>query len=220
MSPTILARAIRFRPLIEEGLAEGMHKNALQRHTGLSHQTLYNYIDALGLPRPKRKRQPVNEVRAADMIAMRKQGMSLAEIGAAHRLTRERVRQILTKEYPDAVFPAIRSKSRVCPGCGATFSPIHNAQRHCTKSCKHASTLTKNGWDRERAVNIMIMRDSGMGWAGIAARLTPELKADHFRSMLQHQIPVLFSKAEQARYFPPKYSPRFRTPDGALTTNP
>jgi DNA-binding transcriptional MerR regulator len=222
MNPDIAkTRAEFYRPLIEAGLKDGLHANALRDYVGISRRVLIHYIKILGLPDPPRKKRVhTNPERARRILAMRQAGSTLEEIGSAFGITRERVRQLLLSEHPDiTIQPRIRSQV-ACNHCDSLFSFApgqHDA--FCSVECRTAFRKSRRGWDRDRAEAILTMRNQGLAWSAIAAELTPGTGPAAFRAALQHQIPILFSSAEQQRYFPKHGAGRFRTPDGALTSN-
>lgn len=114
--------------------------------------------------------------RYRSIIMGRRLGQSLQEIGDAHGITRERVRQILDR-YGDqsligrqaphaAVMKAasIRRRTRQCAECGGDFIPVNKKIRFCSRKCAQVRRNTRN----ERGPQMMAMRREGATWREIA----------------------------------------------------
>ena len=74
--------------------------------------------------------------RLEEMVAMRREGASISQIGAKFELSGERVRQILWKA---GQFEAIKRPAKprvVCPVCGVSFIPHSPRVKTCSYSCK------------------------------------------------------------------------------------
>lgn len=218
-SNIIKRRAEAFRPLIVEGLADGLHRELLAMHVGISSACLDKYIKLLQLPKPPRKCSDARDPgRDQEILALRQQGLTLQEIGDVHGITRERARQVLSRHFPDVAIGSRLKATRICSCCKKIFTPSRTAQYACSMACKKMSTLTKR-WTRDFALRLMELRSLGWGWAAVSNELMPDLTTPAFRSALQLQIPILFSSEERARYFPANKEPRFRSDNGALPSN-
>lgn len=94
----------RRRAVVGELHSLGMTCGAVIRLTGLNRQTLYHDCKALGikLAYDRTGWAPVisaSKARAAKMAAMYRAGMTLQQIGEHYSLSRERVRQLMTKHH-------------------------------------------------------------------------------------------------------------------------
>ena len=210
MSQRILkTRAEMFRQKIEEALGMGLDRLQASAHVGVSGQTLTRYAEVLGIrqwPRKKRERPQEMKERNAEIMRMRKEGATLEEIGAHFKITRERVRQLLMRHGGDEVPPARISyrTARLCNGCGMMFTPEHNHQTYCNRMCRSLSSMKEGVITRDKAIEIMRLRDLGFTWDDVSDRIVPGANRGSFRASLQRQIPILFSSDEQRHYFPPR----------------
>lgn len=174
---------------------------------GLGKQTVVRYLDLCGMwPLPyKQQRKPNIELvnRAAEMASMRKEGLTLAEIAGKFDVTRERVRQVLSRSFPDTVWPGIRVRNmRTCKCCGQEFCYTRTRDYYCSAVCRLSRpSKAENMWHRENAVAMMRMRDEGATWEQIAQELG--FRNGHIlRSGIRNKLTTLFSREEQAKYFP------------------
>ena len=91
----------------------------------------------------------------------------------------------------------------VCEICGSDFKSYHRKTRFCSSNCL-GHERTNHDWDRERAEEIMILRDKGLTWKEVASQLTkfdgtgPVLRALIYRKL------HLFTEEEQEKFFPKK----------------
>lgn len=100
--------------------------------------------------------------RAERMAEMYRSGVTLAEIGAAFGITRERVRQILNHSTLDAEarrkirYPHGVRETRACEYCGTTFTaPRSRIKRYCKVECSRRASHTPKTWNEERMVYAM-----------------------------------------------------------------
>lgn len=100
--PTKALQTARRRAIIAELHSLGVTCGTALRLTGLNRQTLYNNCKALGLKFPYDRTGwmptvAASRARAAKMAALYRSGMTLEQIGSKYGITRERVRQLMTK---------------------------------------------------------------------------------------------------------------------------
>ena len=94
----ILRRAelvTRLRTLAAEGLTRQQAADRLS----MGYITIVNYAIAHDIQFKRAGKKAGGDERSAQMAALYRQGMTLAEIGVQYRITRERVRQIITKYH-------------------------------------------------------------------------------------------------------------------------
>lgn len=149
----------RRRAVIGELHSLGVTCGAALRLTRLPRQTFYNHAKALGLKFPYDRAgwEPTistSRARAAKMAALYRSGMTLQQIGEQYGLTRERVRQLMTKHQ------GMRHN-----GGGQHIKAV--ARRQQSSAAKDARYLRKYGCTFEQYVEVReigrAMRAQGAG---------------------------------------------------------
>jgi len=85
---------------VEAAQAAGMTRREAAAHIGVSLKTIYTYAHRLGVVFPKRSLvDAAHKARNDQIAALFRQGVVGEEIAAQHGISRERVRQILEKQY-------------------------------------------------------------------------------------------------------------------------
>lgn len=82
---------------VAECAAKGMSSAEAAEATGLNYQTVRRYAKKLGLDLPRPGTGPSDAERTEAMAAMYRAGRTLQDIGEIYGISRERVRQVLTK---------------------------------------------------------------------------------------------------------------------------
>lgn len=152
-------QTFRRRAIIAELHSLDVTCGAALRLTGLHRQTFYNHAKALGLKFSYDMAgwEPTisaSKARAAKMAAMYRSGMTLQQIGDQYGLTRERVRQLMTKHQ------GMRQS-----GGGHHIKAV--ARRQQSSAAKDARYLRKYGCTFEQYVEVReigrAMRAQGIG---------------------------------------------------------
>lgn len=91
--------------------------------------------------------EKARDARAKQIIDMRKQGMSLRQIGDRFGITRERVRQIINKNVGDSIRDAYWDTHRkifTCPACKTQKKvPVTWPKKFCSKKCLRTDTFLR-----------------------------------------------------------------------------
>jgi len=203
-SATIRANAKILEKDIRRLVDEGAIISEMKSELNISHTSLSRYMKYLGIKPNKKRKISKKDPRANMMKAMRHEGKTLSEIGKSYSITRERVRQILSKNFPEELFPTIAVKTKECPCCGKRFTGTSRPGGFCSKRCSNISNGTMKKWNRTEAEKIMELRDKNLTWSDIAIRFGMGDKSNVFRASIQKQIRILFNEQEQERYFPPR----------------
>jgi hypothetical protein len=124
-----------------------------------------------------RKQTAAEELRSRDamIVAARRRGITLRDIGARLGLTHERVRQILVAHDTPAI--ARRSRGRpatrvavVCAACGKASwrrrSEVAAGPMYCSRACVIAARLKVTDVQA-----VLALRAEGLSWAAAARRL-------------------------------------------------
>lgn len=209
-SATVVRNATEVEAVIRKGIEENLSieqmANLLQSGTG----SVRRWAKVLGIRIPrKRSKQPKNP-KIEEFHKMRQSGCTLDQIGKAHGVTREYVRQALNRWYPDEVFPSFHRKKTACKTCGAEFHS-HSGKAYCSIRCRNLDKNI-NVMSRDLALVVMSLRDQGMTWEQVHGeiRMTPNSAA--FRVWLQRHL-HFFSSAERQAYFPVRSrEEQFETP--------
>lgn len=208
-SETILRNARSFEADIRVLLSNHLTLYQVARELKITPATLRRYMEHLGITPPRNRKQRSNpeDFRLPKMIAMRKEGMTLDEIGTYFGLTRERVRQLLEKDCPDTVFPKRLSPRSVCEHCQIEYAASQLRPRFCSAVCKKANRAS--AFTRDKALLIMACRDRGCSWGEVSKELHYGGSYPSFRASLQ-RFKHFFSTEEQRKYFPAKDQNRFK----------
>jgi len=209
MSPTILRNAKIFEAELRTLHSNNLTLYQIARALQLSPATVRRYMTHLGMASAKRRKERVNppDLRVKEIIAMRKNGLTLDSIGGKFNITRERVRQILQRECPDFVFPVRVVRRHRCVHCEGEFTPSGPYVRFCSQKCSGAAK--SSCFNRDTALDVMRERDAGMTWAEISKVLGNGKSPAVFRAHLQRSK-KFFSAEEQAKYFPEKGEKQFK----------
>lgn len=191
-SRTIIANAIAAESQIRALVGEGVHKAQLRVRMGTSHQILDRYLDILQITVPDtkvRKMHPIiDEIRKA-----REAGLTYAEIGRMHNLSRERVRQIICKDAPDLAEKEMLVKK--------TEARMPEDQKPVKKKRKRRPRIVIR---RKLAVQIMAHRKQGKTWDQVAEAIVPGSTGPLLRSRIQPHLDVIFTPEERKEFFPKK----------------
>ena len=95
----------------------------------------------------KKEKKHLRLKRANNMLSLYKQGMGFKEIGDKHGLTRQRIEQILKKEFNLSKHPLVRYKY-VCKQCKKEGFSKYKNRKYCSKKCSDANMKGKkrNGY--------------------------------------------------------------------------
>lgn len=120
--------------------------------------------------------------RDAEIINLRRSGMTLTEIGAKYEITRERVRQIIVRLAPDLTDDVVRD-ARLgplpkCPECGKELRRGGRNKTCGSHECRSIRWSNLTPMQRERGERILTLRAFGMTWEEIANRVWPEKPKD------------------------------------------
>lgn len=206
ISVTKMRNAMLYRNTILKGIDEGMTIEHIARDYGCSTGSIRTALTILGLwdeyrKGRKTKRLAVIPERVQDMYQKVCEGMNYHAIGVIHGITRERVRQLVTKFYGKSVMEIRKERGGIsCQNCGVLFTPSKANQIHCSHECAKAHR-GKFTFTRDDAVRMMQMRAHSFTWEEVAEAFPKFKNATSFRTMLQRFIPLLFSTAEQEFYF-------------------
>lgn len=203
-SRTIIRNAKRHEEAIRKMVAERLTMEQMGVEIGASRQSILRYMEVLGIERQAESTgTKPNSTSERDLLILedRKSGMTLQGIGEKHHLTRERVRQILARNFPDFVLPpriGVEHAPAVCqnPSCGKEF-PYRFNTKYCSKSC-WTQMVTSQKFTRDNAVEVMKLRDEGKTWEAIA----DIMEIHNLRSSIQRHTRHFFSTEEQHRYLP------------------
>lgn len=172
--------------------------------TGLSIGAFLKYCGVLGLKR-KRKKTVRASKRDELILVQRRDGATFQEIAGEFGITRERVRQIIQRKFPEVAIRA-RIKGYVrCPVCDTLRdSTARPNAPHCSSRCTRLDSPIRNHetWNRDMAVKIMHLRDQGKTWEDVSSLLFPEgVSYGWLRSKMMVKG-YLFSSEEWEKYFP------------------
>lgn len=105
------------------------------------------------------------------IVALRLEGKKMIEIGDVYGITRERVRQLLSRAEKETGerLTGIYHKQKLCPVCSADITKMHvlDGKRHkyCSAECRLISDKSpKHDW----ADMIIVRRLSGESWMDIS----------------------------------------------------
>lgn len=203
-SRTILRNAEEQKERLTSLINQGCTISQIGYAMGQGATLTKKYIDCLGLKPIRKKDSPQNKERRQEMVRMRQQGATLQEIGNKFEVSRERVRQCIAYEAPESAFKTVQRSKFECVVCGNQFSKVRHTESSmfCSSVCKRLHNGLRETLTRDDAEKIMYLRDQGCTWDQVASRIDKEWFGVHLRVQLQRKIPILFSTAEQKKYFP------------------
>lgn len=202
-SRTIMRNALKHEAQLISLAGQNLTREQIANTLGISPQAVSTYSNVLGISiQRKKKDNPISQERLGRIIEARRNGDSLDEIGQRFGVSRERIRQILAKHFPDVTIqPRISTsyKPKKCQVCGVEFDGKSNAKT-CSSKC---GGLLRRGtfWCRNLAIEIMQLRDQGLTWDKVAEAVNPGCNRAAFRTSLQRQKEIIFSIYEKERYF-------------------
>jgi DNA-binding CsgD family transcriptional regulator len=217
--------ALLHEDILRKGVEEGLVIEKIANNAGIGVASAVKYLKLLGIDykreRIRAKHNGVKTLSERDLVVMqmRKDGKTLQEIGDHFGCSRELIRQILSRKFPDVSVMSRKMNLHKCEVCGTDFSRSRSNQTNCCSIRCKVAKRKESVWDRDMALRIMNMRAQGLGWEAVAKELRPQLSGASFRARLQREMMIIFSSAERAYYFPHFGKEHFRTPDGRLTSN-